>query len=36
MERLRVAIVIPAFNEAETIGEVVRGAIAYGQPLVVR
>lgn len=35
MERLRVAIVIPALNEAETIGEVVRGAIAFGQPLVV-
>jgi glycosyltransferase involved in cell wall biosynthesis len=35
MERLRVAIVIPAFNEAETIGDVVLGAIAFGQPLVV-
>jgi glycosyltransferase involved in cell wall biosynthesis len=35
MDRFRVALVIPAFNEAATITEVVRAASAYGQPIVV-
>ena len=35
MERSRVAIVIPALNEASTIGNVVRAASIYGIPWVV-
>jgi len=35
MERSRVAIVIPAFNEASTIGQVVRIASLHGVPWVV-
>lgn len=35
MDRSRVAIVIPAFNEAATIHAVVTSASAYGQPIVV-
>ena len=35
MDRSRVAIVIPAFNETATIGSVVRAASAYGTPIVV-
>lgn len=35
MERYDVAIVIPAFNEAATIGRVVESVSVYGQPIVV-
>jgi glycosyltransferase involved in cell wall biosynthesis len=35
LERFDVAIVIPAFNEAATIGRIVKFASAYGRPLVV-
>lgn len=35
MERHRIAIVIPAFNEAATIGAVVSNAAQYGAPIVV-
>lgn len=35
MERHRVGIVIPAFNEAATIGEVVAGASKYGIAIVI-
>jgi glycosyltransferase involved in cell wall biosynthesis len=35
MDRSRVAIVIPALNEAATIGDVVRGASRHGVPWVV-
>lgn len=35
MDRFRVAIVIPAFNESATIAEVVTAALIYGQPIVV-
>jgi glycosyltransferase involved in cell wall biosynthesis len=35
MERHRVAIVIPAFNEAGTIGRVVEQASGFGRPIVV-
>lgn len=35
MERLRVAIVIPAFNEAETVVGVISAASKYGLPIVV-
>ncbi|NCC33962.1 MAG: glycosyltransferase, partial [Chloroflexia bacterium] len=35
MDRSRVAVVIPAYNEAETIGEVVTAIIAHGLPIVV-
>jgi len=35
MDRSRVALVIPAFNEASTIFTVVTAAIKYGQPIVV-
>ena len=35
MDRSRVAIVIPAYNEAETIGEVVTATMAFGLPIVV-
>lgn len=35
MERSRVAIVIPAFNEALTVAEVVKAVIEYGIPIVV-
>lgn len=35
MDRSRVALVIPAFNEAATISTVVRVASKYGQPIVV-
>lgn len=35
MDRLRIAIVIPAFNEERTIGDVVGAASAFGQPVVV-
>jgi len=35
MDRSRVAVVIPAFNEAATISAVVKAARQYGQPIVV-
>ncbi|MEO6923291.1 MAG: glycosyltransferase family 2 protein, partial [Bryocella sp.] len=35
MDRSRVAIVIPAWNESATIADVVRSARAYGLPIVV-
>jgi len=35
MDRYRVALVIPAFNEEATISNVVRGASEYGRPIVV-
>jgi glycosyltransferase involved in cell wall biosynthesis len=35
MERSRIGIVIPALNEAQSIGEVVQEAAAYGLPIVV-
>lgn len=35
MDRLRIAIVVPAFNEAETIAEIVTSAAAFGRPVVV-
>ncbi|MBF0105218.1 MAG: glycosyltransferase family 2 protein [Deltaproteobacteria bacterium] len=35
MERLRIGIVIPAYNEAETIADVVNSAKQYGVPIVV-
>ena len=35
MERLRIAIVIPAFNEAETVVGVISAASKYGLPIVV-
>jgi glycosyltransferase involved in cell wall biosynthesis len=35
MDRNRVAIVIPAFNEAATIQEVIKGVFNYGIPIVV-
>lgn len=35
MDRSRVALVIPAFNEAATINSVVKEALVYGQPIVV-
>lgn len=35
MDRSRVALVIPAFNEASTIGNVIKGASMYGRPIVV-
>jgi glycosyltransferase involved in cell wall biosynthesis len=35
MERHRVGIVVPALNEARTIGNVVTGASRYGTPIVV-
>lgn len=35
MDRSRVALVIPAFNEAATISSVVDAALVYGQPIVV-
>lgn len=35
MDRSRVAIVIPAFNEAATISAVVKASREYGQPIVV-
>ena len=35
MDRSRVAIVIPAHNERDTIGGVVREVLAYGTPIVV-
>lgn len=35
MERHRIAIVIPALNEAATIGAVVSNAVRYGTPIVV-
>jgi glycosyltransferase involved in cell wall biosynthesis len=35
MERHRIGIVIPAFNEAKTIGLIVSGAAQYGLPIVV-
>lgn len=35
MDRSRIAVVIPAFNEAATIGEVVGKVKAYGVPVVV-
>lgn len=35
MDRHRIGIVIPALNEAATIGGVVEGASVYGQPIVV-
>jgi glycosyltransferase involved in cell wall biosynthesis len=35
MDRLRIAIVIPAWNEAGTIADVVRAARGYGLPIVV-
>lgn len=35
MERHRIAIVIPAFNEAATIGAVVSNALRHGTPIVV-
>jgi glycosyltransferase involved in cell wall biosynthesis len=35
MDGFRVALVIPAFNEAATIADVVRAARLYGQPIVV-
>ncbi len=35
MERPRLAIVVPAYDEAATIGDVVRGAVSYGAVIVV-
>ena len=35
MERSKVGIVIPAFNEAATIGEVVSKAAQHGIPIVI-
>lgn len=35
MDRLRVGVVIPAFNEAATIGHVVAAASRFGRPIVV-
>jgi glycosyltransferase involved in cell wall biosynthesis len=35
MDRSEIALVIPAFNEAATIGSVVNAASKYGQPIVV-
>lgn len=35
MERYRIGIVIPAFNEATTIASIVAGASEYGTPIVV-
>jgi glycosyltransferase involved in cell wall biosynthesis len=35
MDRSRIAIIIPAFNEAETIKEIVKSVKEYGQPIVV-
>ncbi|MCD1588410.1 glycosyltransferase family 2 protein [Halomonas sp. IOP_14] len=35
MGRYRVAIVIPAFNEEETIYDVVKSAMTFGQPIVI-
>ncbi len=35
MERCRVAIVIPAYNESNTIRSVVESVVEYGQPIVV-
>ena len=35
MDRLRIALVIPALNEAATIAEVVKGALRYGTCIVV-
>ena len=35
MDRLRIALVIPALNEAATIAEVVKGALRYGTCVVV-
>jgi len=35
MDRHRIGIVIPALNEAETIGRVVSGVLQYGIPIVV-
>ncbi|OZT73246.1 glycosyltransferase family 2 protein [Vreelandella boliviensis] len=35
MDRSRIALVIPAYNEAETIFDVVSAALNYGQPIVV-
>ncbi len=35
MDRSRVAIVIPAYNEERTIAEVIRGVISSGTPIVV-
>ena len=35
MDRSRVAIIIPALNEEETIGSVIRAVISYGIPIVI-
>lgn len=35
MDRSRIALVIPAYNEARTIYHVVKAALEYGQPIVV-
>jgi glycosyltransferase involved in cell wall biosynthesis len=35
MDRSRVAIIIPALNEEETIGSVIRAVIPYGVPIVI-
>jgi len=35
LERHRIAIVIPALNEADTIGEIVTSAARYGLPIVI-
>jgi len=35
MVEFKLAIIIPAFNEAKTIGKVVSDALLYGQPIVV-
>ena len=35
MDRSRIAVIIPAFNEEGTIGNVVRNSLPYGTPIVV-
>lgn len=35
MDRSRIALIIPAYNEAETIFDVVSAALGYGQPFVI-
>lgn len=35
MERSRIALIVPAYNEAETIYDVVKSTLTYGNPIVV-
>lgn len=35
MDRSQVAVIIPAYNEAETIGDVVRSALPYGEVYII-